>query len=46
VAVASDPRVQRQDDRSAARNARTARWLLLWIAFLMLVSLAVIWVRN
>jgi hypothetical protein len=30
----------------AARNTRIARWLLLWIAFLMLVSLAVIWLRN
>jgi hypothetical protein len=29
-----------------ARNARTARWLLLWIACLMLVSLATIWLRN
>ena len=30
----------------AARNCRTARWLVAWIVFLMLVSIVVIWVRN
>ena len=38
-------------DREAARalaerNRRTAGWLLAWIAFLMIVSVIVIWVRN
>jgi hypothetical protein len=28
------------------KNRRTAAWLLAWIAFLMLVALVVIWVRN
>lgn len=28
------------------RNRRTARWLVAWIAFLMLVSIVVIWMRN
>ena len=30
----------------AERNRRTARWLVAWIALLMLVSIVVIWVRN
>ena len=30
----------------ADRNRRTARWLMAWIVFLMLVSIVVIWVRN
>jgi t-SNARE complex subunit (syntaxin) len=35
------------DERAlAARNRRTARWLVAWIVFLVLVSVAVIWVRN
>jgi hypothetical protein len=35
------------DERAlAARNRRTARWLVAWIVFLMLVSIVVIWVRN
>ncbi len=35
------------DERTlATRNRRTAVWLLAWIAFLMLVSIVVIWVRN
>jgi hypothetical protein len=35
------------DERALAeRNRRTARWLVAWIVFLMLVSVVVIWVRN
>ncbi len=35
------------DERKLAeRNRRTARWLVAWIAFLVLVSIVVIWVRN
>jgi hypothetical protein len=30
----------------AARNRRTAWWLVAWITFLMAVSIAVIWIRN
>jgi hypothetical protein len=30
----------------AARNRRTAGWLVAWIVFLVAVSIAVIWVRN
>jgi hypothetical protein len=35
------------DERKLAeRNRRTARWLVAWILFLVLVSIVVIWVRN
>lgn len=40
---------RRTDDESRAlteRNRRTAWWLVAWIVFLMIVSIAVIWVRN
>ncbi len=30
----------------AERNRRTAWWLVGWIAFLMMVSIVIIWVRN
>ena len=30
----------------AARNRHTAWWLVGWIAFLMVVSILIIWVRN
>ncbi len=37
----------REDARALAeRNRRTARWLVAWITFLMIVSIIVIWVRN
>jgi hypothetical protein len=32
--------------RSSQRNRRTAAWLVAWIALLMAVSVAVIWVKN
>jgi hypothetical protein len=32
--------------RLSRRNRRTAAWLLAWIALLMAVSIAVIWVKN
>lgn len=35
-----------EERKLAERNRRTARWLVGWIVFLMLVSLVVIWVRN
>ncbi len=35
------------DERKLAeRNRRAARWLVVWIAFLVVVSIVVIWVRN
>lgn len=40
------PRQEEQARALAARNRRTAGWLVAWIAFLVLVSIAVIWVRN
>jgi hypothetical protein len=37
----------REDARELAeRNRRTARWLVAWIVFLVLVSVVVIWVKN
>lgn len=39
---------ERPEDRRdlAARNRRTAGWLLAWAALLALASVAVIWLRN
>jgi hypothetical protein len=37
----------REDARDLAeRNRRTAGWLVLWVVFLVLVSVVVIWVKN
>jgi hypothetical protein len=36
----------REEEALAVRNRRTARWLVAWIAFLVVVSVIVIWVRN
>lgn len=40
--------VERREDGQnlAARNRRTAGWLVAWIALLALASLAVIWGRG
>jgi hypothetical protein len=35
-----------ETERLSRRNRRTAVWLLAWIALLMAVSIAIIWVRN
>jgi len=35
-----------EERAQAARNRRTAWWLLAWVAFLAAVSIAVIWIRN
>ncbi|MGH7263859.1 MAG: hypothetical protein ACREMB_03255 [Candidatus Rokuibacteriota bacterium] len=40
------PRQDEQVRALAARNRRTAVWLVAWIAFLVVVSIIVIWVRN
>ncbi|HEV8676501.1 MAG TPA: hypothetical protein VGX21_20890 [Methylomirabilota bacterium] len=38
---------RRADEEAlAARNRRTARWLVAWIVFLIIVSVIVIWLRN
>jgi hypothetical protein len=36
----------REEEALAARNRRTARWLVAWIVLLVVVSVIVIWVRN
>jgi hypothetical protein len=35
-----------ETERLGRRNRRTAVWLVAWIALLMAVSIAIIWVRN
>jgi hypothetical protein len=41
------PRRQAEEDRGlAARNRRTAWWLVSGIVFLIVVSIIVIWTRN
>lgn len=35
-----------ETERLSRRNRRTAVWLIAWIALLMAVSIAIIWVRN
>ena len=35
-----------ETERLSRRNRRTAVWLIGWIALLMAVSIAIIWVRN
>jgi hypothetical protein len=35
-----------ETERLSRRNRRTAVWLVAWIALLMAVSIAIIWVRN
>jgi len=44
VRAVTDRRKDRRD--LAARNRRTAGWLLAWAALLALASVAVIWLRN
>ncbi len=41
--------IDRRDEKEPAlaeRNCRTARLLVAWVVFLMIVSIVVIWVRN
>jgi hypothetical protein len=45
VAIVSG-RLQEETERRTRRNRRTAVWLVAWIALLMAVSIAVIWVKN